>query len=314
MPIVIAHRGASGYLPEHSLAAKALAHASGAAFLEQDVVATRDDKCVVLHDIHVDRVTDVAVRFPDRARADGRFYARDFDLSELKQLRLTERTDASGNPVFPERFPAGPTGLTIPTLGEELALIKGLNHSTGRQVGVYPEIKKPAWHHKEGVDLAGLVLDVLAEYGYRDVPEEVFLQCFDLNENIRIRDEFNPRYPMVQLIADDAWGESDTRYGELLTESGLLGLKGVVDAIGPWIQQLYTVDNSVILETPLVEWAHGLELQVHPYTLRRDALPEGFSDFRALHQWVTTRGIDGVFSDFADVSVSLFTELGAENL
>ncbi|MEL6367208.1 MAG: glycerophosphodiester phosphodiesterase [Pseudomonadota bacterium] len=314
MPIVIAHRGASGYLPEHSLAAKALAHASGAAFLEQDVVATRDDQCVVLHDIHVDRVTDVAIRFPGRARDDGRFYARDFDLEELKQLRLTERTDAAGKPVFPERFPAGPTGLTIPTLSEELALISGLNRSTGREVGVYPEIKRPAWHHEEGVDLAALVLDALAKHGYRDHPEEVFLQCFDLKENIRIREQFNPRYPMVQLIADDTWGESTTRYSELLTEPGLVGLKGVVNAIGPWIEQLYTVENEAILETSLVEWAHALDLRVHPYTLRRDALPRGFTDFQALHAWLMKQGIDGVFSDFADLSVSLFTQLGAENL
>ena len=76
-PVIIAHRGASGHLPEHTLAGKALAYAMGADYLEQDVVATRDDKLVVLHDIHLDRVTDVARRFPARARADGRFYARD---------------------------------------------------------------------------------------------------------------------------------------------------------------------------------------------------------------------------------------------
>ena len=80
-PLLIAHRGASGYLPEHTLAAKQLAHEMGADYLEQDVVASRDDELIVLHDIHLDRVTDVADRFPGRERDDGRFYVRDFDLA-----------------------------------------------------------------------------------------------------------------------------------------------------------------------------------------------------------------------------------------
>jgi glycerophosphoryl diester phosphodiesterase len=93
-PLVIAHRGASGYLPEHTLAAKAYAHALGADFIEQDLVLTKDDVPVVLHDIYLDTVTDVAVRFPERKRADGRFYVIDLTLAELKQLRVTERFNA----------------------------------------------------------------------------------------------------------------------------------------------------------------------------------------------------------------------------
>ena len=91
-PIVIAHRGASGYLPEHTLAAKALAHGMGANFIEQDVVLSKDGTAIVLHDIHLDSTTDVAQRFPGRARADGRFYAIDFDIQEIRQLRVHERT------------------------------------------------------------------------------------------------------------------------------------------------------------------------------------------------------------------------------
>jgi len=105
MSVIIAHRGASGYLPEHTLPAKALAYAMGADFLEQDVVATRDDQLVVLHDIYLDRVTNVAERFPGRAREDGRYYARDFDLGEMRTLKVTERLDAGGLPVYPHRFP-----------------------------------------------------------------------------------------------------------------------------------------------------------------------------------------------------------------
>lgn len=88
--VVIAHRGASGYLPEHSLPSKAMAYAQGADFLEQDLVMTKDDKLVVLHDHYLDRVTDVADRFPDRARKDGRYYAIDFTLDEIKSLKFTE--------------------------------------------------------------------------------------------------------------------------------------------------------------------------------------------------------------------------------
>ena len=92
-PIVIAHRGASGYLPEHTLAAKAVAHAQGADFIEQDVVLTRDDQPIVLHDVHLDTVTDVAQVFPGRKRGDGRYYAIDFTLEEIQRLRVTERVD-----------------------------------------------------------------------------------------------------------------------------------------------------------------------------------------------------------------------------
>ena len=120
-PIVIAHRGASGYLPEHTLEAKALAHGQAADFIEQDVVLTKDDVPVVLHDVHLDAVCDVADRFPERRRDDGRFYALDFTLAELRTLRFSERRDPqTGRQVFPGRFPAGTGTFRIATLAEEL--------------------------------------------------------------------------------------------------------------------------------------------------------------------------------------------------
>lgn len=91
--VVIAHRSASGYLPEHTLPAKALAYAQGADYLEQDLVMTKDNELVVLHDHYLDRVTDVADRYPDRARKDGRYYAIDFTLEEIKGLKFTEGFD-----------------------------------------------------------------------------------------------------------------------------------------------------------------------------------------------------------------------------
>ncbi len=150
---VIAHRGASGYLPEHTLPAKALAYGLGADFLEQDVVLTKDRHPIVLHDIHLDTVTDVADRFPERARADGRYYALDFTLAEIKTLAVHERWDHKNRqPVFAGRFPSE-NRLSVPTLAEEIELVQGLNTSTGRDVGIYPEIKKPAWHREQGYDI-----------------------------------------------------------------------------------------------------------------------------------------------------------------
>ncbi|NBV47014.1 MAG: glycerophosphodiester phosphodiesterase, partial [Planctomycetia bacterium] len=133
MPIVIAHRGASGYLPEHTLPAKALAHAQGADAIEQDVVASRDGVPVVLHDVHLDTVSDVAERFPGRARPDGRYYCVDFTLAELRTLSLSERFHhGDGRPVYAGRFPKGAGHFTIATLEEELAFIAGLSRTTGR--------------------------------------------------------------------------------------------------------------------------------------------------------------------------------------
>ncbi len=179
-PIVIAHRGASGYLPEHTLAAKALAHGMGANFIEQDVVLSRDGTAIVLHDIHLDSTTDVAQRFPGRARADGRFYAIDFDLQEIRQLRVHERTHfKTGEAVFPQRFPAQPNLFQVPTLAEEIDLLAGLDRSRGCATGLYIELKAPNWHRSEGQDLSAAILAVLEETGYWNRPDQVFLQCFD---------------------------------------------------------------------------------------------------------------------------------------
>jgi glycerophosphoryl diester phosphodiesterase len=164
--LIIAHRGSSGYLPEHTLEAKAYAHAQGADFIEQDLVATRDDELVVVHDIHIDRVTNVAEVFPGRARDDGRFYVRDFDLQEIRQLTARERRQDDGrSAVFPHRFPLDRGSFKVPTLQEEVELIQGLDTATGRNTGIYTEIKKPAWHRANGIDLSRRVLDELARLG-----------------------------------------------------------------------------------------------------------------------------------------------------
>jgi glycerophosphoryl diester phosphodiesterase len=315
-PLIVAHRGASGYLPEHTLEAKALAYAQGADFLEQDVVVSRDDQLIVLHDIHLDRVTDVAEAFPDRHRDDGRFYVRDFDLAELQSLRVWERfTEAgSGVAVFPQRFPARYGRFRIATLEDELQMVRGLNRASGRQVGIYPEIKLPEWHRGEGVDLSELLLDMLARFDYRTADHPVFVQCFDAAELVRVRREFGCRLRLIQLLGENDWGESGTDYDRARTDAGLRELAQTVDGIGPWIGQLYTlapIDGEAV-STGLTARARAAGLQVHPYTFRADALAPGFASFEDMVHWfANTLGIDGLFTDFPDLAVNALTRQGA---
>jgi glycerophosphoryl diester phosphodiesterase len=312
MADIIAHRGASGYLPEHTLPAKAMAYAMNADFLEQDVVATRDDQLVVLHDIFLDRVTDVADCFPHRLRTDGRYYVRDFDLLEIRQLSVTERLTETGLPVYPGRFPPRSGCFRVHTLAEELQFVAGLNQATGKRTGVYPEIKRPAWHQQEGFDLTSAFLRELAAYGYERPEDPIFVQCFDASEIRRIRDELDCKLRLVQLIGEDDWQESDTDYTFLRTDRGLAELASTVDAVGPWLNQLYTVEaqSGGPVSTGLVERAHFAGLLVHPYTFRADDLPAGFRCFEDLLQFfVVDIGIDGMFTDFPDLVNHLLREL-----
>ena len=306
-PVVIAHRGASGHLPEHTLQAKALAYAMGSDYLEQDIVATRDDELIVLHDIHLDGVTDVAQRFPGRARADGRYYARDFTLAEIETLSVHERTDEAGQQVFPQRQAHQGGAFRVHTLGRELQLVVDLQDSAGNEVGIYPEIKQPAWHVAEGVDITILVLNELEKYGYRRNSDAAYLQCFDEGELRRIRHELGCELKLVQLIGQDDWSGEPTDFAAMRTPGGLEKLARTVDGIGPWVNQLYDVDTreGMVTDNGLVQLAHAQGLVVHPYTYRVDALPPGFASFDALVEFsVRTLAVDGVFTDFPDAFLS----------
>ena len=313
-PVIIAHRGASGYLPEHTLPAKALAYAMHADYLEQDVVATQDGELVVLHDIHLDRVTDVAERFPQRARADGRYYVRDFDLAELRELKVTERLNDAGLPVFPGRFPPRTGRFHVHTLGEELAMVAGLNRSTGRDTGVYPEIKRPRWHREEGFDITKAVLEELAANGYERHEDPVYLQCFDASEVRRVREELGCKLKLVQLIGENDWKESGSNYDQMRSERGVAELAETVDAIGPWMNQLYAMDeeSGAPVSTGLTERAHEAGLRVHPYTFRADDVPAGFRCFEEMVRFFFDElGIDGLFTDFPDRVHRLLLQPGA---
>ena len=181
--IVIAHRGASGYLPEHTIEAKAMAHAMNPHFIEQDLVLSKDDVPVVIHDIYLDDVTDVAAKFPERKRKDNRFYVIDFLFDELLTLNITERFNPeTGEQFYPNRFPKGKGNFKLHSFQDEIELIQGLNVSTNKNIGIYPEIKEPEFHKKEGKDLTGIVLKTLAYYGYKTKKDNCILQCFDAKE------------------------------------------------------------------------------------------------------------------------------------
>ena len=307
-PLIIAHRGASGYLPEHTLAAKGLAHDMGADYLEQDVVASRDDELVVLHDIFLDRVTDVAAVFPGRERGDGRFYVRDFVLEELQALHVWERMNADGTPVYPQRYPAKSGNFQVSTLREELAFIQRLNEQTGRCAGIYPEIKRPAWHKAEGVDMAPRLLEELAEFGYENRDDPVFLQCFDDAELRRLKQELGCPFRLVQLIGENSWREAETDFDALRTPQGIRTLAQTVDAIGPHLLQLFRLPeaDAAPVATGLVNAAHEAGLLVHPFTFRADEIPSGFASFADLVRYfVVDLRVDGLFTDFPDQVLEL---------
>jgi glycerophosphoryl diester phosphodiesterase len=301
--IVIAHRGASGYLPEHTLPAIAMAHAQGADYLEQDVVLSKDDVPIVLHDIHIDTVTDVARRFPDRKRDDGRFYALDFTVAELKQLAASERFDPrTGAAVFTKRFPVGRGSFQIPTLEEELQLIQGLNASTGREAGVYPEIKEPAWHRAQGRDISPIVLDLLARYGYKTRADKVYVQCFDAAEVKRIRTELGYKGRLVQLIEGSRPLLDEHKH--LRTPEGLAEVAKVADGIGPALPDVVARKDGTWQATGLVRDAHAAGLVVHPYTFRADALPPGITFDDLLRLALVDIGVEGIFTDHPDLAVA----------
>lgn len=309
---VIAHRGASGYLPEHTLPAKAMAHGMGVEFIEQDLVLTKDGVPVVLHDIHLDTVTDVAVKFPGRERKDGRYFAIDFTLAEIKTLAVSERFDRkTGKAVYSNRFPVGGAQFSVPTFEEEILLIKGLNASTGRTVGIYPEIKSPAFHRAEGQDISKIVLAILKKHGYASKTDPVIVQCFDWNETRRLRGELGYGGRLVQLIGENKWNEApNVDFEALRTSDGIAAIAKVADGIGPWIPHVINGKGKDSV-TGLVAEAQALGLAVHPYTARADALPEWAGSLDELLQAVlVTAGADGIFTDFPDKTVQYVSESG----
>ncbi|WGH74743.1 glycerophosphodiester phosphodiesterase [Tenacibaculum tangerinum] len=296
--IVIAHRGASGYLPEHTMEAKAMAYTMNSDYIEQDLVLSKDNVPVVIHDIYLDDVTDVAEKFPERKREDERFYVIDFTFEELQKLNVTERFNPkTGAQIYPNRFPKGKGNFKLHSLQQEIALIQGLNASTGKNIGIYPEIKNPEFHHQQKKDIAKITLKILADYGYKTKNDKCMFQCFDAKELERVRKELKSELFLVQLME---FPEETQKLNHFATYA---------DGIGPWYKQiLHKKIGNQWQFTALVKEAHELKLQVHPYTFRADQLDE-FSSFEEMMQVVLFEAnADGGFTDFPDKMVQFLAK------
>lgn len=290
--IVIAHRGASGYLPEHTMEAKAMAYAMNVDFIEQDLVLSKDNIPIVIHDIYLDDVTDVSKKFTNRARKDGRFYVVDFNFEELKTLQVLERFNpTTGEQVYKKRYPKG--NFKLHSFEEELDMIKGLNLTTGKNIGIYPEIKEPKFHKREHKNLTEIVLKILDKHGYKTKKDNCILQCFDANELERIRVELKSKLFLVQLMETT----EDTKKISYFAK--------YVDGIAPWYKQILDKKiNGKWVFTNLVENAHKLNLKVHPYTFRADSLNE-FSNFEDMMDTLLIKAnVDGAFTDFPDLVIN----------
>lgn len=302
-PLVIAHRGASGYLPEHTLQATAMAHGFNVDYIEPDIVLTKDDIPIVLHDIYLDKTTNVSDVFPKRKRRDGRYYAIDFTFAEINKLSVHERQGEDGN-RYARRFPFQKSSFKIPSLVEYIELIQGMNKSRSKNIGIYIEFKNPKFHREQGKDIVGTMMTVLDQHGYiwGDLP--IYIQCFDPSYLKEIRAKYGKRIKLVQLIADNSWAETEVDYDQMMTEKGIAEVATYADAIGPWIYQLLKPDNEKTDYdiTELNDFAKKYKLAVHPYTFRVDELPP-FVDSKEelLDLLFDDLRVDGLFTDFPDV-------------
>jgi glycerophosphoryl diester phosphodiesterase len=281
-PFLVAHRGASAYAPEHTLAAYRLALDQGADYVEQDLTLSRDGVLVCLHDDTLERTTDVETRFPDRAvveRGAGgepvqRWYANDFTLAELKTLDAGSWFDA--------RF----AGERMPTFEEAIALVKG-------RAGIFPELKSPARLNARGVDVEQAVATVLARHGLVDARlngrPAVYLQSFE-EKSVRRLFELLPAVPRTLLI-----GRPDA--ARWLTAAGLREARTFATAIGP-ARGLIDARPAIVAE------AHAAGLAVVPYTFRaaRDAGAADRETARAdMRRFLVERRVDGLFTDNPDL-------------
>lgn len=296
----MAHRGASGYLPEHTHEAVVLAHSWGVDFIEPDVVLTKDNHAVIMHNIFLDMTTNVADIFPQRKRKDGRYYVVDFNLSEIRKLSANDSIDPKSKKLsYPPRFPFKKARFQVPTLEEYIQLVQGLNKTRSRNIGIYPELKAPEFYQKEGKDIARLVLPILEKYGYNREDANIYLQCFHIPTLKRMREELGAKMPMVALLAENSWGESSLDYEYYKSEAGVKEIAQFAQGLGPWFGQL--VKPGTLKSSGLVELAHRYGLKVHPYTHRSDKLPPSFDSDKDFFDFLYNHlGADGVFSDFGD--------------
>jgi glycerophosphoryl diester phosphodiesterase len=324
LPLVIGHRGASGYRPEHTLASYTLAIELGADYIEPDLVSTRDHVLVARHENDITETTDVAAHPEFAARkttktVDGvvhtGWFTEDFTLAELRTLRAKERLPAlrPANTAFDGLY-------QVPTFQEVIDLAKR------HRVGIYPETKHPTYFDSIGLSLEEPLLATLRANGLDRPRAKVFIQSFEV-ANLKELDR-KTRLPLVQLIDEvgapyDFVVAGDPRtYADLVTPEGLAEIATYADGIGPSKNLIVPRDTAgkLLEPTSLVRDAHRAGLVVHPWTFRREnnflpldfrqgnpASPEFLrapGDLPAELRLFFRLGVDGVFSDNSDVAVA----------
>lgn len=303
-PLIVGHRGASGYRPEHTLESYALAIEQGADAIEPDLVFTRDGQLVCRHDLGLARSTDVACRaefasywraddaqtdnsarasgsnkkLDNSARASGDWFVHDFTYAELSQLRAIQPWPQRGA-QFDGRF-------RIPLFGEVLELARQQSQRLGREILVYPEAKHPTHFAKLGHDFVSAMLTVMRGLGYESRKAPVLLQCFEL----AVLAEFRKRCD-VRSFALIASGQS----------YDLAAVKAHCDGIG--IDKKLLIDADGV-DTGLCARAHALGLDVHAWTFRDDQPYAPFATPSDEYRAYLELGTDGLFSDFPDTALA----------
>ncbi|HSE08376.1 MAG TPA: glycerophosphodiester phosphodiesterase [Nocardioidaceae bacterium] len=324
-PLVIGHRGASGYRPEHTLASYRLAIQMGADYVEPDLVATKDGVLVARHENEISGTTDVArhPEFADRYTTktiDGQsisgWFTEDFTLAELKTLRAVERLPATrpDNTRYDGRF-------EVPTFEEVLELVARESRRRGEVIGVYPETKHPTYFREIGLGLEEPLVAALRAHHLDRPNAEVFIQSFETGNLKALADRV--RVPLVQLVDKsgapyDLKASGDDRtYADLVTPEGLREIATYADAVGA-NKDLVLPRNAAGETTepsPLVDDAHAAGLDVHVWTMRDENMfmarnywngadPQAKGDAAAEYADFFEAGVDGVFSDHPDTAVA----------
>jgi len=319
--LVIGHRGAAGYRPEHTLASYELAARMGADFIEPDLVSTKDHVLVARHEPEIGGTTDVSTRpeFAERQRTvllDGvsvtGWFTHDFTLTELKTLRAVERLPAvrQRNTLYNGLF-------QVPTFEEVLDLRARLSRELDRTIGVYPETKHPTYFQNLGLPLEPQLVATLRRHGFDSSHAPVFVQSFEAHNLRELTTTFKLRTRKVFLTSAAGTPFNDPRpYADYLTPAGLAELNDFVDGIGPDKVQIIprNADGTLGTPTALVANAHAAGLVLHPYTFRAENqfLPADFrvtadpnAYGRAIDEQIAflRTGIDGLFTDQADIGV-----------